>query len=156
MNNQMEIEQALQALADVHGGRLTPNIVLAAARNDASPLHKCFDWEDKSAAHRWRIEQARRLIRSVRVEVVTQDRAVRAPAYIRDPDRNGNEQGYISLSKAARDQEIAQQAIFSEFMRARAALRRAQSISDALNSSTTIDQIIFQIDTLEQQVKRND
>ena len=48
---------------------LTPRIVLEAARDPANPLHAAFDWDDHDAAEKWRLHQARSLIRSVRVVV---------------------------------------------------------------------------------------
>lgn len=56
-----KVDQALQALYEKHGV-LTPEIVLNDARRKSSPLHYEFDWDDSTAAHRWRIEQARKLI----------------------------------------------------------------------------------------------
>jgi len=34
-------------------------IVEYAERNTDSELYKCFDWDDKSAANKWRVKQAR-------------------------------------------------------------------------------------------------
>lgn len=47
--------------------RLTPDIVLNEARDPAHPLHSRFEWTDAVAAEKYRREQARALIRSVRV-----------------------------------------------------------------------------------------
>lgn len=44
---------------------LTPELVLADAREAASPLHAFFEWDDAVAAERYRIDQAGHLIRSV-------------------------------------------------------------------------------------------
>jgi hypothetical protein len=52
--------------------KLTASIVVKEAKNDKSPLHKCFDWDNKSAAQKWRLSQARNLIDSV-TEVVIID-----------------------------------------------------------------------------------
>lgn len=55
---------------------LSPEIVLEAARSKSSPLHCCFDWSDSSAAEKWRLHQARNVIRSV--EIVYESGPVRA------------------------------------------------------------------------------
>lgn len=44
-------------------GRLRPKDVVDAARADASPLHGHFEWDDTEAAEKYRIDQARGLIR---------------------------------------------------------------------------------------------
>lgn len=47
-------------------GRLTPAAVVAAATAENHPLHDRFEWDDKVAGHRYRLSQARDLIRVVR------------------------------------------------------------------------------------------
>ena len=46
-------------------GELTPEDVLADAKNHNSPLHTYFEWSDSAAAQQHRLAQARGLIRSV-------------------------------------------------------------------------------------------
>jgi len=43
----------------------TPGAVLQKAEDDQTELHKCFTWEDAKAAHLYRLEEARRVVRSV-------------------------------------------------------------------------------------------
>jgi hypothetical protein len=52
-----------------HGGKLEPVAVVEAARDEASPLHEHFEWDDTAAAHQHRLLQARKLI-SVHVEIL--------------------------------------------------------------------------------------
>jgi hypothetical protein len=53
----------LQRIAKQHDGYLRPRDVVDAARDEESPLHSQFDWEDSSAAEKYRQWQARALIR---------------------------------------------------------------------------------------------
>jgi hypothetical protein len=62
----VSLRDQLQAVYDQHG-TLTPQLVVELARDPAHPLHGRFDWDDRSAGEAWRREQARQLIRSVRV-----------------------------------------------------------------------------------------
>lgn len=48
-------------------GRLTPQVVVDAARPSDSPLHGKFEWDDSIAGESFRRSQAAELIRSVRV-----------------------------------------------------------------------------------------
>ena len=48
---------------------LTPRAVVADAAHPSSPLHKYFDWDDTSAAQKYRLEQASSLIGACRVLV---------------------------------------------------------------------------------------
>lgn len=60
------VEHELQTIYNEHG-ELLPETVLEAARPASSPLHAYFEWDDARAAHEHRLDQARRLIRSVKV-----------------------------------------------------------------------------------------
>jgi hypothetical protein len=64
---------ALATIAENGGGELTPKAVVESAREEDSPLHGHFDWDDATAAEKWRIEQARDIIRCIRVEDETSD-----------------------------------------------------------------------------------
>jgi hypothetical protein len=55
----------LKRLTMAHGGTLRPGTVVEAARDPQSPLHSAFDWEDSSAAAKYRLWQARQLINVV-------------------------------------------------------------------------------------------
>ena len=55
----------LGRLAAENNGVLEPERVVAAASAEASPLHKYFEWSDSKAAAKYRIQQARELIRVV-------------------------------------------------------------------------------------------
>ena len=50
----------MKQIADAHGGKLRPKDVVEFARNPATALHECFEWDDKKAAVQGRLwEQAR-------------------------------------------------------------------------------------------------
>ena len=38
---------------------LTPEVVVRAAEDNNSILHKLFEWDDNKAAYNWRLQQAR-------------------------------------------------------------------------------------------------
>lgn len=45
------------------GESATPQEILEKGRNPATELHKCFEWDDSKAAEKFRIEQARTIVR---------------------------------------------------------------------------------------------
>ena len=48
------------------GKEITPAAVVAAARkNKRGELHKCFDWNDTTAAEKYRLDQARYMLRMI-------------------------------------------------------------------------------------------
>ena len=61
------IGEALEKIRTSHGDRLKPEDVVAAARPKSNPLHKHFEWDDSKAAEAHRANQARAIIRVVRI-----------------------------------------------------------------------------------------
>ena len=68
----------LLKIADINGGSLEPERVVEAAKAKSHPLHDFFEWDDKKAGHAHRVNQARSLIRIVRIERPDMQEPVRA------------------------------------------------------------------------------
>lgn len=63
--------------------------LLKAASDPDSPLHAEFDWDDTSAARKYRQTQARTMIACLRVEVINvQKKPSQVRAFIRTAERN--------------------------------------------------------------------
>lgn len=62
------IGEALEKIAKAHAGGITPKAVVEAARDERHPLHRHFQWDDALAAEAYRLDQARTIIRCIRVE----------------------------------------------------------------------------------------
>ena len=135
----------LTRLAAENNGLLTPDHVVDAARNNASPLHRWFQWNNDAAAHMYRVEQARHLIRSVRVDVTTSHHTVRVPAFVCDPECERGEQGYIAIRGLANDADKARDVVVAEFARALSALNRARAVAEALGIEDQVDAVSAQI-----------
>jgi len=99
------LARELTRLANVHGGLLHPRDVVAAARDEDSPLHEQFDWDDSEAAERWRIHQARQLM--VRVQVTYADKITHDVLVSVTTDRKSG--GYRLVSAVMADDELRQQ-----------------------------------------------
>ena len=83
--NPQKIGEALTKISAVNGGHLVPAAVVDAARDTKSVLHRHFEWNDKAAAEKFRLDQARSLIRCIHVESEdTEIGATRAFLSIRD------------------------------------------------------------------------
>ena len=72
-------------------GRLVPAEIVAEAQQKSHPLHQFFEWDNKKAADKYRIEQAERMIRSVKISVIDgdDDYKVRAFHPMRSVGREG-------------------------------------------------------------------
>jgi hypothetical protein len=94
-------------------GPLTAERVLAEATNPRSQLHRYFEWDDAKAAHSYRVEQARKLIRSI--EVVIEDAKgkeipMRAFYSVRDAEgqRNYESMQFVFETPDMADQVVAE------------------------------------------------
>lgn len=67
--NHAELRSALEELANRNGGTLQPAVLVEEATNEASPLHAYFEWDDSEAGKLYREDQARSLIRSIKIEI---------------------------------------------------------------------------------------
>ena len=88
----------LKAIED-RRGRLTPHQVVEAAESEDSALHDCFEWDDTIAGAAYRVEQARELLKRVKIELVIEDRSFRTVGYVRDPSQHPNKAGYVATLK---------------------------------------------------------
>lgn len=90
-------------------GHLTPETVLKAAKRKSHPLYSQFEWDDAVAAGKYRLDEARYLIRSVVVKVEgREDRApVRAFVSVGPP----NQSSYTSVQVAMSDFDMRQEVI---------------------------------------------
>ena len=117
------LREELQRLYDTHG-QLTPQVVLTAARSPKSPLHMEFDWDEKSAANSWRLEQAQRLIQRVKVKYVDRSgEETHVRAFVSLPNQEGPGRNYQPVEDVVHD-EFARRLLLGDMQREWQALKR--------------------------------
>lgn len=108
----MQREQRLKELYEKNGKRLRPEDVIKDAKRKTSPLHAYFEWDDSKAAHQYRLNQARQLIREVRIKIEYTEHAVSAPVYVQDTRANPQDGGgYIAAADVMDDHLHAQEVL---------------------------------------------
>lgn len=137
----LRVQLALSQLYERHQ-KLTPSLVVEAATDPKSPLHREFTWDDSEAARKYRLAQARTLIRSVEVKVTVGQMIVAAPAYVRSPKAAPSEQGYLSTTRLQGDSEASRQALRYETQRAHAMMERARSVALVLGLESEFAQLM--------------
>lgn len=151
-DKRLQIRQVLAEL-ESQTGRLTPDAVVAHAASEDSPLHECFEWDDTRAAHLHRVDQARALITSVKVDIKTETKTVSSVYYVRDPSLPTTEQGYVSVVKLRSEYDLAREAVVDAFGQARALLERAQTLSAVLRVEKEVGSIISNIVAVKARVE---
>lgn len=136
-------------------GRLTPERVVEDAKRAESPLHKHFTWDVQKAAEHYWLDEARELIRTVKVTLTMNEIRIKAPYYVPDPSRHGREQGYTSLDALREDPAAAKLSLIAECERAAGVLKRARLIAAALNLEDQIDTVLAHVAGLKQRIAEN-
>lgn len=107
------IGEHLAALHDRSPDGLSPALIVDDARSDDSPLHPIFTWDDSVAAEKWRHEEARMLVRHIRVEYVADDGASdkRPHAFISVTERSSGEPRWLPNVEVLSDEEYRGQVL---------------------------------------------
>lgn len=101
--------EELERIRKMRNGNMIAADVLKEARKASNPLHSAFEWDDKKAAHHYRLNQASDLIRAVVVIDESKPNALPVRAFVNvgiDEDR-----GYTSVVAAMSDTVIRAQVI---------------------------------------------
>jgi hypothetical protein len=133
-------------------GELTPNAVVDAARDIESPMHSWFQWDDAEAAHSYRLDQARALIRRVTVVVTNEIHSI-VPIFVRNPENDSGVQGYTAT--AALSGENSELAVAEALVQAVGNLRRAALIATSANLNLGISEMTAPIQALIDELRKN-
>ena len=122
-----EVKAAIEAL-ESSKGELVPADVVEAAADEASPLHPFFVWDDAEAAGKFRIEQARTLIRRIKFDVIVDEVTERVVQYVHQPE--SDDPMYQSLPRM-RSSDRIEAVLNQELARVEGNLRRTTGIAQA-------------------------
>jgi len=99
-----DLREWLLSVRDSDGAR-TPEAIVRAAQAKSSPAHKEFEWNDKVAGEKYRLDQARALARRFSVvvkEATDAEPEVRMRAFYSVPHSSGK-RSYEALDQVAED-----------------------------------------------------
>lgn len=98
----------VHVLGLMKGSELSASVLLADAREESSPLHPMFEWDDSAAATQWRMTQAESIIRRVKVEVTVEpEKTVRVRAFAAKSDLGEKDEAgvYVALDRVFDDDD---------------------------------------------------
>jgi hypothetical protein len=98
-------------------GVIHPADVVEAARDDQSPLHDLFQWDDGEAAHQFRLIQARKVLQVYVVMEEVEQTNVRAFVSLTTDRVNGG--GYRAMADVMNDDELCRQMLSDAFVQLR-------------------------------------
>jgi hypothetical protein len=134
-----KVGEELERLRIQHGESLDADEVVEAASNPNSPIHEAFPWDDEQAACEYRREVARRLLRAVRVVIITpQQKEVVVRAFISTPKpKEAQKRTYTSISVTMEDPNLRAE-VLKQALRELQALRRKYSDLTELSAIFTV------------------
>lgn len=108
-------------------GELTPQAVVADAKAKNSPLHPVFEWDNGKAGAKWRLHQARNLLRSVEViRPVMESREIQVtPVFVHTGDS-----GYQQADLVVKREDLFAKAMTEAQARVSQARQAAEALED--------------------------
>lgn len=132
-----DLKNVLSEIYQENGGKITPELVLERAKSKQSPIHHRFEWDDSVAGSLYRIEQARSIIQSVKVEMPTQQgTTVTVRAYVSLPSDRANNGGYKHVSEVISSRQMREELATDMAKTAREWQQRALVFGVKLNTQT--------------------
>ena len=128
-------------------GKLTPTSVVALARNKNNPLHSLFDWNDKVAAAKYRLAQARSIITSFQIRTSTNRQIVHINEFVENPLKPTNEQGYVSIQTMVSDEHMAREFIEKQLTIARNCVNKTRAYAELLGFTERVADAIEFLDS---------
>ena len=136
--------ETLIALEDIEStyGTVQPETVVEVARDPKHVLHKHFDWDNTSAADKYRLQQARALIANYKITVTydhpsNEIKKVKIPAMVQPV----KEKGYVSVEVAMNDTDQRAQVVAMYKTRFRNLSDRVTAFDEFENVRLAIDEL---------------
>jgi len=103
----IEIQNELEEVRQNADGVLYPWDVVDFAKNPDTALHSHFEWDDTEAGHKYRIWQARQLIRAVVTVMPSNGKTIEA--YVSLKSDRCEQGGYRAIAEVLSDKEYYKQ-----------------------------------------------
>lgn len=122
------------------GDSYTPHDILDYAReHEDSELHKCFDWDDTTAAEKWRVHTARLICCSLKVVVTREDKE---PTVFRLIQSDKEDKAYKPVTFTVRNEDEYTRLLKQAKAELAAFKKRYKSIVELESVIDEIDRII--------------
>ena len=141
----------IETLIEENNGSIVAAQVVDDAKAKSSPLHDFFEWNDKQAAIKWRLEQARYVMGAINV-IVTKDDGdeieTRAFHYVsvdggyenRDA-RHADQKVVVTVQRAMAEEELRRQVVETAMKQLKAWRKKYDQYSELSDIFTAIDKV---------------
>lgn len=112
-------------------GAITSSNMVNAARSTESELHPLFEWDDQIAGEKWRNQQAKMILSSLRIVVnESEEKPIIVRAFVNVSPPSKNEAVYIQIEKAVNDESNHQQLLLNAYRELNAFQKKYQALSE--------------------------
>jgi len=157
----ISIEQAqkfgerIETLMEANDGSIIATQVVDDAKDKDSPLHEFFEWNNKRAADRYRLEQARYILRSIEVVIKTdggQETSTRAFHYVTIDnsfisERNKAGQVVVAVKRAMSEDDLRKQIIEGALRQLKTWQRKYKQYQELAAIIKVIDEMVEEIES---------
>lgn len=135
-----EAHEEIERIRFDNGGCVSSAAIVDQSRDEKTPLHPAFEWDDYKAAERHRREQARHLVTAFRIETVASGEASAAPVYVSVVKEDVR--GYMPIELVMEDRETAEFVIQEALNGLRVWQRRYESIEALSDAVSRVGRVI--------------
>ena len=107
--------EVMEQLGKDKNGVVKPTEIVEAARAPTSPIHGFFDWDNDTAAEKYRLVQARGYVNNLEVEVKFKKGSGKQKAYfsVREGKGKKPKKAYVTVERALTENQLRTQIIKS-------------------------------------------
>lgn len=143
---QQSIREELEAIRDAHDGHLRPEDVVAFAKDENTALHNQFEWDDTEAAHQYRLQQARYVIR-LNVNIIPTDNGeVAVPMYVSLMSDRTHNNGYRTLTDVMEDADLRDEFLSQALGELQRVRKKYEKLLELAPVFSAIDRVARNID----------
>lgn len=120
-------------------GLIHPADVVNAARNEDSPLHPLFQWDDGEAAHQYRLLQARKVLQVYVVVQEAEGRNVRAFVSLTSDRVQGG--GYRAMTEVMSDDDMRAQLLHDALVQLQNMRKKYKGLQELYKVWSALDEV---------------
>lgn len=129
-------------LIEKEEGELSPESIVERATDKSSALHPLFEWNDKIAAHTYRIEQARIIVHNLVIieeKPEVEEIVYRAFVNVNEPGKKGR---FINIKDAIESEESREVLLRTAISELISFKRKYQKLAELTKVFISIDEIV--------------
>lgn len=156
---------AFEALLEKHEGRIGPRTLLDAARDQSSPFHDFFEWDDEVGGEQYRLIQAGQLIRRwhgsvVRIDSDTKTVKFETTRRVQSPagSRHKGSDSYETIEQIMADPQKREDMLRTVLRELSAYRRRYAQLAALADVWQAIDEAVdlHSVETTKQEAKKEE